>query len=442
MLPDRTIFPSCSTSVTSSARHESYCRNSTKGGNDKVLQGGPAADRGRVRGIVRQAAAPGRHPAAGAHRAPPRRARGIPTLGARPAERCVQLARRIASVVVLLDRALAQAHCPGQRAGGARRPGRWLPLALPRRRRRLLRRPGAGAAPRADVRGGVRPRHARHRARIRVPRPRQTALVPTADEDCRRRFRMHEDGECDVRGSYTALAVASLANVLDAELAAGAAEWIASCQTHEGGIGATPGEEAHGGYTFCGLAGLVLLGAVDRLRVPQLAHWLAQRQMGAEGGFQGRTNKLVDGCYSFWQGGSFPLLHAAIQQRHRSGGEGRGDSAAAAGAPPFFNARALLDYVMVCCQVPHGGSATSPAARATTTTPATASPASRSASPLSLPAAAAAARCPTNGCRPLRPSIRCTTFLQRRPRRCCPTSPPSLSPASKLCRLSTGRNSY
>ena len=168
-------------------------------------------------------------------------------------------------------------------------------------------------------------------------------------------FRMHEDGECDVRGSYTALAVASLANVLDAELAAGAAEWIASCQTHEGGIGATPGEEAHGGYTFCGLAGLVLLGAVDRLRVPQLAHWLAQRQMGAEGGFQGRTNKLVDGCYSFWQGGSFPLLHAAIQQRHRSGGEGRGDDAAAAGAPPFFNARALLDYVMVCCQVPHGG---------------------------------------------------------------------------------------
>ena len=27
-----------------------------------------------------------------------------------------------------------------------------------------------------------------------------------------------------------------------------------------------------------------------------------------EGGFMGRTNKLVDGCYSFWQGGIFPLL--------------------------------------------------------------------------------------------------------------------------------------
>jgi hypothetical protein len=27
-----------------------------------------------------------------------------------------------------------------------------------------------------------------------------------------------------------------------------------------------------------------------------------------EGGFNGRTNKLVDGCYSFWQGAVLPLL--------------------------------------------------------------------------------------------------------------------------------------
>lgn len=30
--------------------------------------------------------------------------------------------------------------------------------------------------------------------------------------------------------------------------------------------------------------------------------------MAAEGGFQGRTNKLVDGCYGFWQGGTGALL--------------------------------------------------------------------------------------------------------------------------------------
>ena len=27
-----------------------------------------------------------------------------------------------------------------------------------------------------------------------------------------------------------------------------------------------------------------------------------------EGGFMGRTNKLVDGCYSYWQGALLPLL--------------------------------------------------------------------------------------------------------------------------------------
>lgn len=31
-----------------------------------------------------------------------------------------------------------------------------------------------------------------------------------------------------------------------------------------------------------------------------------------EGGFMGRTNKLVDGCYSFWQGGIFPLLRVLM----------------------------------------------------------------------------------------------------------------------------------
>lgn len=34
--------------------------------------------------------------------------------------------------------------------------------------------------------------------------------------------------------------------------------------------------------------------------------------MRFEGGFQGRCNKLVDGCYSFWQAGVLPLLHRAL----------------------------------------------------------------------------------------------------------------------------------
>jgi len=159
-------------------------------------------------------------------------------------------------------------------------------------------------------------------------------------------FCMHDDGECDVRGAYTAVAVASLCNVLDDELRAGTAEWIEKCQTYEGGIGATPGEEAHGGYTFCGLATMVLLGRADLLNLDLMAHWLAHRQMAGQGGFQGRTNKLVDGCYSFWQGGCFPLLQAVLAAR--------GDMPAS-GVSCLFNAEALLDYIMVCCQCKTGG---------------------------------------------------------------------------------------
>ena len=36
--------------------------------------------------------------------------------------------------------------------------------------------------------------------------------------------------------------------------------------------------------------------------------------MAFEGGFQGRTNKLVDGCYSFWQGGTFPVIHTVLSK--------------------------------------------------------------------------------------------------------------------------------
>lgn len=37
------------------------------------------------------------------------------------------------------------------------------------------------------------------------------------------------------------------------------------------------------------------------------------------GGFRGRTNKLVDGCYSWWVGGLFPLLEdiMGVNQKHK-----------------------------------------------------------------------------------------------------------------------------
>lgn len=39
--------------------------------------------------------------------------------------------------------------------------------------------------------------------------------------------------------------------------------------------------------------------------------------MRLEGGFSGRTNKLVDCCYSFWLGAMFPLIDKARKQDPR-----------------------------------------------------------------------------------------------------------------------------
>lgn len=58
------------------------------------------------------------------------------------------------------------------------------------------------------------------------------------------------------------------------------------------------------------------------INLRNLLRWLTQMQ-GTEielGGFKGRTNKLVDGCYSWWCGGSFAMLEAlgvgGIQNTH------------------------------------------------------------------------------------------------------------------------------
>lgn len=123
-------------------------------------------------------------------------------------------------------------------------------------------------------------------------------------------FQMHQDGEIDVRGCYTVMSISKMLNIMTPELLEGVGEHIGRCQTYEGGIGAYPGNEAHGGYAFCGLAALMLMDQVHHLDVDAFMYWAARRQMAFEGGFQGRTHKLVDSCYSFWMGGCFPLIQA------------------------------------------------------------------------------------------------------------------------------------
>ncbi|KAF5394854.1 Terpenoid cyclases/protein prenyltransferase alpha-alpha toroid [Paragonimus heterotremus] len=156
-------------------------------------------------------------------------------------------------------------------------------------------------------------------------------------------FIMHVGGEADVRGAYCAIAVAKLTGLfaLHPDLFTSTAEWIASCQTYEGGFGAQPGIEAHGGYTFCGVAGLCLMGRPELIDIPRLLRWLEHRQMASEGGFQGRTNKLVDSCYSFWLGAVFPIVEELLHGAH---------DAALSSDEALFNVSALQEYILLCCQ--------------------------------------------------------------------------------------------
>ncbi|XP_075555016.1 farnesyl transferase beta subunit [Dermacentor variabilis] len=159
-------------------------------------------------------------------------------------------------------------------------------------------------------------------------------------------FIMHDGGEADVRGAYCALSVAKLTNTFTPSLFEGTAEWVVKCQTYEGGFGGVPGMEAHGGYTFCGFAALVFLERETLCNMNKLQRWLVNRQMRFEGGFQGRTNKLVDGCYSFWQGGVFPLLHKVL---FSLGNE------CLSMESWMFDQDALQEYILICCQEPAGG---------------------------------------------------------------------------------------
>jgi len=108
-------------------------------------------------------------------------------------------------------------------------------------------------------------------------------------------------------------------------------------------MGGDPGNEAHGGYTFCAVAASLIINKSHLIDRKKLVEWCVYRQMDYEGGFQGRTGKLVDACYSFWQGALFPLIHTWI--KYESEDDERW----------LFRQKSLQQYVLVCCQDKTGG---------------------------------------------------------------------------------------
>ncbi|NXV37995.1 FNTB farnesyltransferase, partial [Rissa tridactyla] len=163
-------------------------------------------------------------------------------------------------------------------------------------------------------------------------------------------------------------------------------QFLSLCQSPKGGFGGGPQQYPHLAPTYAAVNTLCIIGTEEAFGVidrygrrglgggssqvergwegqdarvvppPQQPRWLSQeeaagrwvtsRQMHFEGGFQGRCNKLVDGCYSFWQAGLLPLLHRALHAR--------GDTALSM-RRWMFDQLALQEYILLCCQCPAGG---------------------------------------------------------------------------------------
>ena len=95
-----------------------------------------------------------------------------------------------------------------------------------------------------------------------------------------------------------AIVVATLLNILDRDISENVAEMIVGAQNYDGGFGPQLGVESHGGFNFCCIGTLFLLQSLHKIELGKFLYLLANRQT-KWGGFDGRTNKLVDSCYSF-----------------------------------------------------------------------------------------------------------------------------------------------
>ena len=148
--------------------------------------------------------------------------------------------------------------------------------------------------------------------------------------------------ESDLRSTYSALVIASMLNMLTPELTENVVDFVKSCYNYDGGFSPIPHTESHGGYVHCGVGILHMLGHLDDININKTIRYIAMRQDEFSGGFNGRTNKLVDSCYSWWIGTA-----ARILSEHTH-------------AKEFWNVEAMTRYIVQCSQIHSGGFCDSP----------------------------------------------------------------------------------
>ncbi|XP_038072069.1 geranylgeranyl transferase type-1 subunit beta-like [Patiria miniata] len=116
--------------------------------------------------------------------------------------------------------------------------------------------------------------------------------------------------ENDMRFVYCACCISSMLQDWSGIDVEKAVEFIYKSLSYDCGLGQGPGQEGHGGTTFCAIASLVLMGRLEstfsKRQREKIKTWCIKRQ---HSGFQGRPNKPVDTCYSFWVGATLKLLN-------------------------------------------------------------------------------------------------------------------------------------
>lgn len=150
-------------------------------------------------------------------------------------------------------------------------------------------------------------------------------------------FLVSIDGESDIRSTEVAIVISKYLNILDDKISEKTADFVLSCQNYDGGFSPVPHCESHGGYIYCGIACLAILNRLEDINLSSCIRYLSSRQSEFAGGFNGRTNKLVDTCYTFWIGATMRIIcdHFKI--------------------PEFWDKNSLTQYCLCACQFLFGG---------------------------------------------------------------------------------------
>lgn len=125
--------------------------------------------------------------------------------------------------------------------------------------------------------------------------------------------------------------------------------YLLRCLNSDGGFGTTPGDESHGGQTFCCVATMHLLDSLHLIPNIQRSLFLLSNRQCANGGLCGRPDKEPDTCYSWWIGSpAYILLDYLLNANNSRAAEWDEKCVDNIKAKMIFNIDALLRFITVC----------------------------------------------------------------------------------------------